>query len=124
MLANTLKALLLLCLIRAARTVADPVRAAPRLVGTASPFRRTEARAERTLNASPETASAWGVGQLLRPAPRALGGKSGMTRAEPLVLLCGFQGEAFPGRRRRRCDRDRYRMGQDEHPWLAWFASE
>ena len=110
MLAKTLKALLLLCLIQAARTVADPVRAAPRLVGTASPFRRTEARAQRTLNASPETASAgeWGSSA---PRSRALGGKSGMTRAEPLVLLCGFQGKGSLGRRRRRCDRDRYPNG-------------
>ncbi|MEE4318161.1 hypothetical protein V2J61_00045, partial [Pseudomonas aeruginosa] len=39
----------------------------------------------------------WGVwGSFSAPRSRALGGKSGMTRAEPLVLLCGFQGEAFP----------------------------
>ncbi len=56
---------------------------------------------------------------------RALGGKSGMTRAEPLVLLCGFQEEASP-----LAVGDDVaigtvtRMGRDEHPWLAWFASE
>ena len=53
MLAKTLKALLLLCLIQAARTVADPVKGRARLVGTASPFRRTEARAQRTLERLP-----------------------------------------------------------------------
>ncbi|ETD54131.1 hypothetical protein X922_05015 [Pseudomonas aeruginosa VRFPA08] len=48
-----------------------------------------------------------------------------MTRAEPLVLLCGFQGEAFP-----LAVGDDVaigivtRMGRDEYPWLAWFASE
>ncbi|OKQ99041.1 hypothetical protein BH587_08455 [Pseudomonas aeruginosa] len=66
---------------------------------------------------------AWGSSSA--PRSRALGGKSGMTRAEPLVLLCGFQGEASP-----LAIGDDVaigivtRMGRDEHPWLAWFASE
>ncbi|OKS24438.1 hypothetical protein BH605_02580 [Pseudomonas aeruginosa] len=64
-------------------------------------------------------------GSFSAPRSRALGGKSGMTRAEPLVLLCGFQGEGFP-----LAVGDDVaigivtRMGQDEHPWLAWLASE
>ena len=54
MLADTLKALLLLCLIQAARTVADPVKGrAPGSSDHASPIRRTEARAERTLEHPP-----------------------------------------------------------------------
>ncbi len=61
-----------------------------RLVGTAPPFRRTEARAQRTLERlSPEQPQPGSVGQLLRPRSRALGGKSGMTRAEPLVFRYG-----------------------------------
>ncbi len=69
MLAKTLKALLLLCLIQAARTVADPVKAA-------LPARRNSftvpangstgaAHPERL----PETASAWECGAA--PPPRA-----------------------------------------------------
>ncbi len=97
MLADTLKALLLLCLIQAARTVADPVKG--RAPGSSEQLHRSGERKHgrsAPLNASPETAFAGSVGQLLRPAPRALGGKSGMTRAEPLVLLCGFQGKRSP----------------------------
>ncbi len=42
-----------------------------------------------------------------------------------MVLLCGFQGESFP-----LAVGDDVaigivtRMGRDEYPWLAWFASE
>ncbi len=42
-----------------------------------------------------------------------------------MVLLCGFQGEAFP-----LAVGDDVaigivtRMGRDKRPWLAWFASE
>ncbi len=127
MLANTLKALLLLCLIQAARTVADPVKG--RAPGSSEQLHRSGERKHgrsAPLNASPLKQPQLGsVGQLLRPRSRALGGKSGMTRAEPLVLLCGFQGEASP-----LAVGDDVaigivtRMGQDEHLWLAWFASE
>ena len=122
MLADTLKALLLLCLIQAARTVADPVKG--RAPGSSEQLHRSGERKHgrsAPLNASPLKQPPLGsVGQLLRP-----GGKSGMTRAEPLVLLCGFQGEASP-----LAVGDDVaigivtRMGRDEHPWLAWFASE
>ncbi len=57
-----------------------------RLVGTAAPFRRTDARAERTLEPPPLDSLSRGVwGSSSAPRSRALGGKSGMTRAEPLV---------------------------------------
>ncbi|USR41300.1 hypothetical protein L1F06_007660 [Ectopseudomonas hydrolytica] len=56
----------------------------------ASSFRRTEARAKRTLEHPPDKQALAGeLGQLFRPSSRALGGKSGMTRAEPLVLQEG-----------------------------------
>ncbi len=71
MLANTLKALLLLCLIRAARTVADPVKG--RAPGSSEqPHRSGERKHGRSapLNASPpETASAGECGA--SPPPRA-----------------------------------------------------
>lgn len=71
MLAKTLKALLLLCLIQAARTVADPVKG--RAPGSSEqPHRSGErkARAERTLERHPpETASAGECGAA--PPPRA-----------------------------------------------------
>ncbi len=54
MLAKTLKALLLLCLIQAARTVADPVKG--RAPGSSEQLHRSGERkhwAERTLNAFP-----------------------------------------------------------------------
>ena len=117
MLANTLKALLLLCLIRAARTVADPVKG--RAPGSSEQLHRSGERKHgrsAPLNASPETASAGVWGSFSAPRSRALGGKSGMTRAEPLVLLCGFQGERSLGRWRRRCDRGRYPNGPRRTP--------
>ena len=127
MLADTLKALLLLCLIQAARTVADPVKG--RAPGWSERLHRSGERKHgrsAPLNASPPNSLRWGVwGSSSAPRSRALGGKSGMTRAEPLVLLCGFQGEAFP-----LAVGDDVaigivtRMGRDEHLWLAWFASE
>ena len=46
MLANTLKALLLLCLIRAARTVADPVKG--RAPGSSEQLHRSGERARRS----------------------------------------------------------------------------
>ncbi|MDI6009816.1 hypothetical protein DP094_023070 [Pseudomonas sp. MDMC17] len=56
----------------------------------ASSFRRTEARAKRTLERPPDKQALAGeLGQLFRPSSRALGGKSGMTRAGPLVLQEG-----------------------------------
>ncbi|MDV6878198.1 hypothetical protein FA568_25810, partial [Pseudomonas aeruginosa] len=70
MLANTLKALLLLCLIQAARTVADPVKG--RAPGSSEqPHRSGERKHGRSapLNASPLKQPPLGsVGQLLRPA--------------------------------------------------------
>lgn len=80
MLAKTLKALLLLC--------PDPGRPhrgrsgqgpRSRLVGTASPFRRTEARAERTLERfPPETASAGECGAASPPrAPEPSAARAG-----------------------------------------------
>ncbi len=54
MLADTLKALLLLCLIQAARTVADPVKG--RAPGSSEQLHRSgerKARAERTLERLP-----------------------------------------------------------------------
>ena len=82
MLAKTLKALLLLCLIQAARTVADPVKG--RAPGSSEQLHRSGERKHgrsAPLNASPETASAWVWGSSSAPRSRALGGKSGMTRA-------------------------------------------
>ncbi len=127
MLADTLKALLLLCLIRAARTVADPVKG--RAPGSSEqPHRSGERKHGRSapLNASPLKQPPLGsVGSSSAPRSRALGGKSGMTRAEPLVLLCGFQGEAFL-----LAVGDDVaigtvtRMGRDKRTWLAWLASE
>lgn len=70
MLAKPLKALLLLCLIQAARTVADPVKG--RAPGSSEqPHRSGERKHGRSapLNASPETASAWECGAA--PPPRA-----------------------------------------------------
>lgn len=56
----------------------------------ASSFRRTDARAKRTLERPPDKQALAGeLGQLFRPSSRALGGKSGMTRAAPLVLQEG-----------------------------------
>ncbi|EOZ4918588.1 TPA: hypothetical protein ACXLBT_006448, partial [Pseudomonas aeruginosa] len=70
MLANTLKALLLLCLIRAARTVADPVKG--RAPGSSEQLHRSGERKHgrsAPLNASPLKQPPLGsVGQLLRPA--------------------------------------------------------
>lgn len=70
MLADTLKALLLLCLIQAARTVADPVKG--RAPGSSEqPHRSGERKHGRSapLNASPLKQPPLGsVGQLLRPA--------------------------------------------------------
>ncbi|WP_216662233.1 hypothetical protein, partial [Pseudomonas aeruginosa] len=70
MLADTLKALLLLCLIRAARTVADPVKG--RAPGSSEqPHRSGERKHGRSapLNAFPLKQPPLGsVGQLLRPA--------------------------------------------------------
>jgi len=83
MLANTLKALLLLCLIQAARTVADPVKG--RAPGSSEqPHRSGERKHGRS---APLNASPLAVGDDV-----AIG----------IVA----------------------RMGRDEHPWLAWFASE
>ena len=56
----------------------------------ASSFRRTDARAKRTLERPPDKQALAGeLGQLFRPSSRALGGESGITRAEPLVLRKG-----------------------------------
>lgn len=61
---------------------------APGLSDHASPVRQTEARAKRTLERTPyKTSLRTGAGETLHlPSSRALGGKSGMTRAKPLVL--------------------------------------
>ena len=70
MLAKTLKALLLLCLIQAARTVADPVKG--RAPGSSEQLHRSGERKHgrsAPLNASPLKQPPLGsVGQLLRPA--------------------------------------------------------
>ncbi|SUC99500.1 Uncharacterised protein [Pseudomonas aeruginosa] len=70
MLANTLKALLLLCLIQAARTVADPIKG--RAPGSSEQLYRSGERKHgrsAPLNASPLKQPPLGsVGQLLRPA--------------------------------------------------------
>lgn len=70
MLADTLKALLLLCLIQAARTVADPVKG--RAPGSSEQLHRSGERKHgrsAPLNASPLKQPPLGsVGQLLRPA--------------------------------------------------------
>ncbi len=69
MLAKTLKALLLLCLIQAARTVADPVKG--RAPGSSEqPHRSGERKHGRSapLNAPLKQPSLGSVGQLLRPA--------------------------------------------------------
>ena len=91
MLADTLKALLLLCLIQAARTVADPVKG--RAPGSSEQLHRSGERKHgrsAPLNASPPNSLRWGVwGSSSAPRSRALGGKSGMTRAEPLVFRYG-----------------------------------
>lgn len=109
MLANTLKALLLLCLIQAARTVADPVKG--RAPGSSEQHHRSGERKHgrsAPLNASPLKQPPLGsVGQLLRPAlpsPR----RQGFPLAVGDDVAIGIV----------------TRMGQDEHPWLAWFASE
>lgn len=70
MLARTLKALLLLCLIQTVRAVADPVKG--RAPGSSEqPHRSGERKHGRSapLNASPETASAGECGAA--PPPRA-----------------------------------------------------
>ncbi|HID8095514.1 hypothetical protein, partial [Pseudomonas aeruginosa] len=70
MLADTLKALLLLCLIQAIRTVADPVKG--RAPGSSEQLHRSGERKHgrsAPLNASPLKQPPLGsVGQLLRPA--------------------------------------------------------
>lgn len=80
MLANTLKALLLLCLIQAARTVADPVKG--RAPGSSEqPHRSGERKHGRSapLNASPpETASAGECGAASPPrAPEPSAARAG-----------------------------------------------
>ena len=126
MLAKTLKALLLLCLIQAARTVADPVKG--RAPGSSEQLHRSGERKHgrsAPLNASPETASAWGVGQLLRPALPSPRRQERDDKGIALGVALRVPREAFPlavgddvaiG--------SVTRMGRDEHPWLAWFASE
>lgn len=119
MLADTLKALLLLCLIQAARTVADPVKG--RAPGSSEqPHRSGERKHGRSapLNASllkqPPLGS---VGQLLRPAlpsPRRQerddkGGALGVALRVP-------RGSVPLGRWRRRCDRGRYPNGPRRTP--------
>ncbi|SQC68055.1 Uncharacterised protein [Pseudomonas aeruginosa] len=70
----------------------------PRLVG--STIRRTESRAERTLEpTSANSLRKGGRGSFISPASRALGGKSGMTRAEPLVFTGSvLRAGVVPGR--------------------------
>lgn len=127
MLAKTLKALLLLCLIQAARTVADPVKG--RAPGSSEQLHRSGERKygrSAPLNASPLKQPPLGsVGQLLRPAlpsprrqerddkGRALGVALRVPRRSvPLAVGDDVAIGTVT------------RMGRDEHPWLAWFASE
>ncbi|AEO76800.1 conserved hypothetical protein [Pseudomonas aeruginosa M18] len=127
MLAKTLKALLLLCLIQAARTVADPVKG--RAPGSSEqPHRSGERKHGRSapLNASPLKQPPLGsVGQLLRPAlpsprrqerddkGRALGVALRVPRGSVPLAVGDDVAIGIVTR-----------MGRDEHPWLAWFASE
>ncbi len=69
-----------------------------RLVGTAPPFRRTEARAQRTLERlSPEQPQPGSVGQLLRPALPSPRRQERDDKGRALgVQIWGFQGESFP----------------------------
>ncbi len=69
-----------------------------RLVGTAATFRRTEARAQRTLERpSPEQPQPGSVGQLLRPALLSPRRQERDDKGRALgVQIWGFQGESFP----------------------------
>ena len=79
MLADTLKALLLLCLIQAARTVADPVKG--RAPGSSEqPHRSVERKHGRSepLNACPSSASAGECGAAFPPrAPEPSAARAG-----------------------------------------------
>ncbi len=127
MLAKTLKALFLLCLIQAARTVADPVKG--RAPGSSEQLHRSGERKHgrsAPLNASPLKQPPLGsVGQLLRPAlpsprrqerddkGRALGVALRVARGSVPLAVGDDVAIGIVTR-----------MGRDEHPWLAWFASE
>lgn len=72
---------------------------APGLSDHDSPIRQTEARAKRTLEPSPiKTSLRTGAGEVLHlPSSRAPGGKGGMTRAKPLVLILAPGGQEREG---------------------------
>lgn len=127
MLAKTLKALLLLCLIQAARTVADPVKG--RAPGSSEQLHRSGERKHgrsAPLNASPLKQPPLGsVGQLLRPALPSPRRQERDDKGRALGVALRVPREGFP-----LAVGDDVaigivtRMGRDEHPWLAWFASE
>ncbi|HBO9705571.1 TPA: hypothetical protein L5F83_005818 [Pseudomonas aeruginosa] len=118
MLAKTLKALLLLCLIQAARTVADPVKG--RAPGSSEQLHRSGERKHgrsAPLNAPLKQPPLGSVGQLLRPALPSPRRQERDDKGRALgVALRVPRGSVPLGRRRRRCDRDRYPNGLRRTP--------
>lgn len=117
MLADTLKALLLLCLIQAIRT-ADPVKG--RAPGSSEQLHRSGERKHgrsAPLNASPLKQPPLGsVGQLLRPALPSPRRQERDDKGRALGVALRVPRGSVPLGRRRRCDRDRYPNGLRRTP--------